>query len=96
MRVLDLGSGVGDVALLAGDIVGAGGCVIGLDRDPKGLDRAHQRTVEQGCSTRVSFQNSSLDDFDTTEQFNAVIGRYILLYQADAGSYSSQIRALSQ
>lgn len=30
MRVLDLGSGMGDVALLAGDIVGPSGSVLGL------------------------------------------------------------------
>jgi ubiquinone/menaquinone biosynthesis C-methylase UbiE len=37
MRVLDLGSGVGDVALLAGDIVGPCGRVLGLDRDAMAL-----------------------------------------------------------
>ena len=33
MRVLDLGSGMGDVALLAADIVGPAGYVLGIDRD---------------------------------------------------------------
>jgi ubiquinone/menaquinone biosynthesis C-methylase UbiE len=69
MRVLDLGFGVGDVALLAADIVGPGGRVVGLDRDANGLERARQRTVEQGCSSWVSFQATNLDDFSTTEQF---------------------------
>ena len=45
MRVLDLGSGVGYVAFLVGDIVGPGGHVLGLDRDPMALDRARQRAV---------------------------------------------------
>jgi SAM-dependent methyltransferase len=84
MRVLDLGSGVGDVALLAADIVGPGGRVIGLDRDAKGLERARQRTVEQGCSSWVSFQATNLDDFSTTEEFDAVVGRCILQYLPDA------------
>lgn len=86
MRVLDLGSGVGDVALLAADIVGPGGRVFGLDRDQAALERARQRTVEQGCSSWVSFQATNLDDFSTTEQFDAVVGRYILLYQPDAAA----------
>jgi SAM-dependent methyltransferase len=86
MGVLDLGSGVGDVALLAADIVGPGGRVIGLDRDAKGLDRARQRTVEQGCSSWVSFQATDLDDFSTVEKFDAIVGRYILLYQPDAAA----------
>lgn len=86
MSVLDLGSGMGDVAILAGDIVGPGGRVIGLDRDASGLERARQRTVEQGCSSWVSFQATNLDDFSTTEQFDAVVGRYVLLYQPDAAA----------
>jgi SAM-dependent methyltransferase len=86
MRVLDLGSGMGDVALLAGDIVGPGGRVVGLDRDATGLERARQRTLEQGCSSWVSFQAANLDDFSTIEQFDAVAGRFILLYQPDAAA----------
>jgi ubiquinone/menaquinone biosynthesis C-methylase UbiE len=86
MRVLDLGSGVGDVALLAADIVGPAGRVVGLDRDAAGLDRARQRTVEQGCSSWVSFQATKLEEFSTTEAFDAVVGRYILLYQPDAAA----------
>jgi Methyltransferase domain len=68
MRVLDLGSGIGDVALLVGDIVGPCGRVLGLDRDAMALDRARQRIVEQGCSSWVSFQTTNLDDFCTTDQ----------------------------
>jgi ubiquinone/menaquinone biosynthesis C-methylase UbiE len=86
MRVLDLGSGMGDVALLAADIVGPSGRVVGLDRDATALKRATERTVEQGCSSWVSFQATNLEDFSTTELFDAVIGRYILLYQPDAGA----------
>src|SRR4029077_17611750 len=33
MRVLDLGCGVGDVAMLAADLVGPTGSVVGIDRD---------------------------------------------------------------
>jgi ubiquinone/menaquinone biosynthesis C-methylase UbiE len=83
MRVLDIGSGVGDVALLVGDIVGPGGRVLGLDRDPIAIGRARQRSVEQGCSSWVSFQTTSLDEFSTTDQFDALVGRFVLMYQPD-------------
>ena len=86
MRVLDLGSGVGDVALLAADLVGPGGCVLGLDRDAKGLERAQQRTVEQRCSSWVSFQTTNFDEFSTSEEFDAIVGRYVLMYQKDAAA----------
>jgi SAM-dependent methyltransferase len=91
MRVLDLGSGVGDVALLAGDIVGPSGKVIGLDRDGSALERASRRAREQGCSSWVSFQTTNLDDFSTAEEFDAVVGRYILLYQSDAAATIKQM-----
>src|SRR4051812_45302521 len=81
MRVLDLGSGMGDVALLLAEIVGPGGKVVGLDRDTSALERARARAAEQGCSSWVNFQATDLDDFSTEESFDAVVGRYILLYQ---------------
>lgn len=93
MRVLELGSGMGDVALLAADIVGPGGGVLGLDRDATGLENAGERVRQQGCSSWVSFQASNLDEFDTADRFDAIVGRYILLYQHDPGA---TIRHLSR
>src|SRR5512141_49981 len=63
MRVLDVGSGMGDVALLVADIVGPSGSVLGIARDPTALDNASRRTGEQGCSSWVEFQVGDLDDF---------------------------------
>jgi ubiquinone/menaquinone biosynthesis C-methylase UbiE len=91
MRVLDVGSGMGDVALLSADIVGPGGRVLGIDRDADALDNARRRTDEQGYSSWVEFQASNLDEFTTTDQFDALVGRYVLLYQPDP---SSIIRSL--
>lgn len=48
MRVLDIGSGVGDVAFLAADLVGNAGDVTGIDQSTAAL--AIART--QGGSTR--------------------------------------------
>ena len=86
MRVLDIGSGMGDVALLAADMVGPRGRVLGIDRDAAALDHARRRASEQGCSSWVSFQAANLDEFETTDQFDALVGRYILLYQPDAAA----------
>src|SRR4051812_37593575 len=43
-RVLDVGSGVGDVALLAASLVGETGDVVGVDRDAAALAKARSRT----------------------------------------------------
>ena len=74
MRVLDIGSGMGGVALLSADIVGPGGRVLGIDRDAAALDNARRRAEEQGCSSWVEFQTSNLDEFATTDQFDALVG----------------------
>jgi ubiquinone/menaquinone biosynthesis C-methylase UbiE len=91
MRVLDVGSGMGDVALLTAEIVGPGGRVLGLDRDAAGLEHARERTRQHGCASWVSYEAAHLNDFGTTEQFDAIVGRYILLYQPDAGATLRQL-----
>jgi ubiquinone/menaquinone biosynthesis C-methylase UbiE len=91
MRVLDVGSGMGDVALLAGDIVGPGGRVVGIDRDVAVLENARRRAGEHGCSSWVSFEATTLDAFNSAEMFDALVGRYILMYQADPGATIRQL-----
>jgi 2-polyprenyl-3-methyl-5-hydroxy-6-metoxy-1,4-benzoquinol methylase len=83
MSVLDIGAGVGDVSLAAADLVGAGGQVLGIDRDGQALAHAAERARDAHCDAWVSFQESGLDDFSTDQQFDALIGRFILLYLQD-------------
>jgi ubiquinone/menaquinone biosynthesis C-methylase UbiE len=83
MRVLDVGCGIGDVALLVADIVGPSGQVTCIDRDPEAIARAQHRVIHCGCSSWVNFQQSSLQDLVVEEKFDALVGRYILLYQSD-------------
>ena len=42
MRVLDLGCGAGDVALLAAEMVGPNGAVVGIDRNDDALAAARE------------------------------------------------------
>jgi SAM-dependent methyltransferase len=81
MRVLDIGSGVGDVAFLVAELVGPGGSVVGVDRVPEALASARARAAERGLR-HLSFRQGELDDvsFDD-EPFDAVVGRYVLMFQ---------------
>src|SRR5690242_2433541 len=45
-RVLDLGSGVGDVAMLAARLVGPSGEVVGIERDSRSIARARTRIAD--------------------------------------------------
>jgi SAM-dependent methyltransferase len=86
MRVLDIGSGIGDVALLAAEIVGPNGRVVGIDKDPIFLEHARRRAVESGCAPWVTFEQATVDAFTTSDRFDALVGRYILLYLPDAAA----------
>lgn len=79
MRVLDLGTGAGDVALEVGALVGPTGSVVGIDQSVPALTLAAQR-VEQRNVTNVSFVQGKLEDIDLVDDFDAVVGRLVLLY----------------
>jgi tRNA A58 N-methylase Trm61 len=52
-RVLDLGSGVGDVAMLVAGLVGPTGSVVGVERDPRSLTRATARIQKKRVVWRI-------------------------------------------
>jgi SAM-dependent methyltransferase len=82
MHVLDLGCGVGDVSFLAAELVGPTGSVVGVDLDPGVLGVAQKRATELGLP-RVTFEKCAVDTFRANEPFDAVVGRFVLMYQAD-------------
>ncbi len=94
MRVLDLGCGMGDVSLLAADLVGPNGSVVGIDRDPAALNQARERAAHQGCAAFVSFVEADVNTFHSEELFEAVVGRYVLLYQPDPVATLRRLTAL--
>ena len=85
MRVLDLGSGSGDVAFLAGELVGTTGLVVGIERDADTVASARRRGDERGAGN-VEFRIQELDTPVEGEQFDAVVGRFILMHQKDPAS----------
>jgi len=82
MRVLDIGSGVGDVSLLAADLVGQQGSVVGVDRDPENVAWAAKRAAEAGHSN-IHFLANEITDFIHPQLFDALVGRFILMYLPD-------------
>jgi SAM-dependent methyltransferase len=82
MRVLDLGCGAGDVSFLAAELVGSSGAVVGIDIDPGVLAVARERLGENGLGW-VRFERQDVGTFTTSEPFDAVVGRFVLIYQSD-------------
>lgn len=80
MRVLDLGSGAGNVALLAAELVGPHGTVVGVERDPAAVELARRRIGAHNVEFRVG-DVQTLDGIEPG--FDAVIGRLVLMYLPD-------------
>jgi ubiquinone/menaquinone biosynthesis C-methylase UbiE len=82
MRVLDLGSGLGHVARLVGELVGPEGSVLGIDRSPEMIDAARQRTKASGAA-HVSFTQADVTAWRAEGSFDAIVGRLVLFHVPD-------------
>lgn len=82
MRVLDIGSGPGDVSFIAARLVGPTGTVLGVDAAPAMVELARARAAEKGLST-VHFTQSAVDSITLDEPVDAVVGRLILMHLPD-------------
>src|SRR5262245_46774583 len=78
-RVLDIGSGVGDVAMLAARLVGPAGEVVGIERDPRSIARARERVMKAGLF-HVSFMVGDVSETQGGGPYDAVVGRFILQF----------------
>ena len=81
-RVLDLGSGVGDVAMLVARLVGPSGEVVGIERDYRSINRARTRAAAVGLHN-LEFVETDIAHFSTDSRFDAAVGRYILQFLPD-------------
>jgi ubiquinone/menaquinone biosynthesis C-methylase UbiE len=90
MCVLDLGCGVGDVSFLVSSLVGADGMVVGVDLDNKALNVADQRRIARGI-TNVEFREGDARAFDAGRLFDAVVGRFVMMYMHDPTAALRQI-----
>ncbi|MDE0681575.1 MAG: methyltransferase domain-containing protein [Candidatus Poribacteria bacterium] len=84
MRVLEIGSGAGDVALTLAELVGPTGKVVGVDVNADILDTARQRAIDAGRQN-VEFIADDARTLTFPEKFDAIVGRFVLMYMADPG-----------
>ena len=82
MRVLDVGCGVGDVSFLVAELVGPSGAVVGIDLDADALGFAERRRVAMKAAN-VSFVRGDFRSAALGGEFDAAVGRLVLMYQAD-------------
>jgi SAM-dependent methyltransferase len=82
MRVLDIGTGAGDVALMAAEMVGWSGSVIGVDHNPKVLETARARALRAGLSN-ATFVEGDAGALELDGGSDAAVGRLVLMHQQD-------------
>jgi ubiquinone/menaquinone biosynthesis C-methylase UbiE len=92
-RVLDLGSGMGDVAILLARLVGPSGEVVGIERDTSSIARAKARVAAAGL-TNVNFRNIDVNNIVSDERFEAAVGRFILMFLPDPVSVLRSVARL--
>ncbi|MDR1581194.1 MAG: methyltransferase domain-containing protein [Synergistaceae bacterium] len=83
MTVLDAGCGSGDLSVMASELVGDEGEVVGFDISENALAMARNRIEEKGLSVKFILAdiNELPEDIGT---FDAIVGRRVLMYQRDA------------
>jgi SAM-dependent methyltransferase len=82
MRVLDVGTGAGDVALMAAEMIGPSGSVVGVDHNPEVLETARARVLTAGL-TNATFVEGDAGELELDGGFDAAVGRLVLMHQRD-------------
>ncbi len=90
MKVLDIGSGAGDVALTLAEFVGNDGTVVGVDVNAEILETARSRAEMAGI-TNVEFIAGDARTLDLPDDFDAIVGRLVLMYMAEPGDALKQL-----
>jgi len=93
LRVLDLGSGVGDVAMLAARLVGPSGEVVGVEQDSRSIARARARVADAGLNN-VSFAQCDVSQAASDRPFDAAVGRLILMFLPNPVAVLSSVSQL--
>jgi 2-polyprenyl-3-methyl-5-hydroxy-6-metoxy-1,4-benzoquinol methylase len=79
MRVLDVGSGAGDVAMLLAGLVGPTGEIVGVDSALTAIHAAEKR-VKTSSLANVTFRHGDPAVMMFDKPFDAVVGRYVLQF----------------
>jgi ubiquinone/menaquinone biosynthesis C-methylase UbiE len=93
MRVLDVGCGVGDVSIIAAEMVGSTGSVVGIDNAAVALPLASARAKRAGYDW-LRFAEADLFDYAPAAKYDAIIGRFILMHVPDPSSALSHLCGL--
>ena len=87
-RVLDLGTGLGHVAQIAGELVGPTGSVLGIDRSADVIAVARERASKAGARN-LTYEEGDACVWRASEPFDAIVGRLLLFHVPDPAAVVS-------
>src|SRR5215470_9313894 len=90
MRVLDLGSGAGDVCMMLAEMVGPTGSVIGLELDADAVRFARERVFAVGFRN-ITVVHSEFSQYVPDAPLDAIVGRLVLMYQAEPAAALAKV-----
>ena len=82
MKVLELGSGVGDVSLVLAELVGPSGRIVGVELKPAAVETARARTAAIGWQN-IEYLAGAIESVELEQDFDAVVGRFVLMWLPD-------------
>src|SRR3981081_4590313 len=82
----NLGCGPDDVSVLAAELVGPSGSVVGIDRSAVVVAVANERVLNSGLRN-VDFRHAELHAFTSDVSFDCVVGRCVLIHQANPADF---------
>ena len=91
MRVLDVGGGMGDVAMLAAEFVGANGEVVGTDKSPIAVAAAQARAAQRNIRN-VRFAEGDPAEMHFERSFDAIVGRFVLAHSMEPSEMLRKLR----
>jgi 2-polyprenyl-3-methyl-5-hydroxy-6-metoxy-1,4-benzoquinol methylase len=92
MRVLDVGSGAGDVALTVAGMVGSTGSVVGVELDGPTAEATRRRLADAGAAN-VEILAHDIATFEPPGTFDAIVGRFVLMHLEDPATILVRLRA---
>lgn len=88
-RILDVGSGLGQLTLLMAEMAGSGGTVIGIERDERQLTRARELLRDHNGDSRPEFRRGDAMTLPLEKNewgsFSLVHARFLLEHLPDPG-----------
>jgi ubiquinone/menaquinone biosynthesis C-methylase UbiE len=91
-QVLDLGCGLGDVSLIAAELVGPRGFVVGVDCSEQAVHAARARALDAGVSN-VEYVVGDIEALTGHREYDAIVGRLIMMYLRNPAATLTNLRA---